>query len=310
VSAAWLLDRVVWSGDRQTKVFAEMVSSAPAVRLRRDVRGGIIDAKATLHVTARAGTGTCSTAVPHDLQPHAITGVVGAVGGGPHSPLAAAVTARLSERLGVPGQLVTGYRSPERRPAALQVLGELAGHARDLPMRALPTERPPELVASLPEGTLLVIGAPGGTWFQRQLYGPGVRLRAAAPAGAIVVRAEPCRVFQVMRPAQALGPQMRTRDALELGTGSTILVAEYGRLVGVVDRKRLLASAGHTPIGDLVDMPVALAPDELLDDVAVVTHEHDGAPLGVVDDEGALIGVISSRDIHRGGYCDHRMAVS
>ena len=50
---------------------------------------------------------------------------------------------------------------------------------------------------------LVVIGAPGGSWFQRQLFGAGARLQAAAPGGVLVVRQDVPRVYQAMTAPQS-----------------------------------------------------------------------------------------------------------
>lgn len=298
MTSPWVMERVVWSGSRSCRVLAELLSPRPSIHVRRDSRQAIVAARATLHVTDRVPPGgLCATVSPHDMRPDFVSGVVGAVGGGPHSRLVATVVRRAAERLGVSGRLITGYRSMDRRPQALRVLRDMASAGVRLPMEALLCERPPELLASLPEGSLVVIGAPGGSWFQRQLFGPGVRLLAAAPAGTLVVRDAPQRVFQVMRPARALGPQMRVRDAMEVSSGALVLVAEYGRLIGMVARDHMVGIPGHTSIGDIAEPAVSLSAEELVDDVLLVIDEHDGGPLGVVDHDGALIGTVSSHEL-------------
>lgn len=290
--------RVVWSGDAACRGFAEVLADDPPVWAGNNVWATLVSAHATMLVTPKLPAfERCSVAVPHDFAPARVTGVVAAVGGGPHSLLAAATARQIGMKLDVPVRVLTGYRRPDLRLGADRLLEDIALAGVVLPMDAVATDSPLELVASLPAGTVVVIGAPGGSWFQRQLFGPGVRLRAAAPGGAVVVRQAPPRVYQVMRPPEAVGTHMRARDVLELTTDPVVLVAEFGRLVGSVSRSQLMAAPGHVAVGMLAETPVALAADEPVEHVALVLREHRGGPVGVVDDLGGLVGMVTSADI-------------
>ncbi len=290
--------RVVWAGNGLCRSLAELLAHERPVRAGENVWDSLVSARATLLVAGKLpALDRCSVAVPNDFVPGRVTGVVAAVGGGPHSTLAAATARRIGERLGVSVRILTGYRRPELRAAADKVLADIAHSGVQLPMDAIATDSPPDLVASLPRGTLVVIGAPGGSWFQRQLFGPGVRLRAAAPAGAVVVRQATPRVFQYMRSPDAVGTHMRVRDVLELATDPIVLVAEYGRVVGMVTRASLMMAPGHVPVGTIAEAPVAIAADEPVAQVELVVREHQGGPVAVVDEVGRLIGMLGSADI-------------
>ena len=223
-----------------------------------------------------------------------------AVGGGPHSLLAAATARRIADRCGVPAKVVAGYGRPDLRRAAQQALELVASAGIGLPMEAVATEHPLELVAALPEGTLVVLGAPGGSWFQRQFFGPGARLRAAAPGGVVVVRQDVRRVYQVMSAPAAVGSHMRVRDVLELTTDPVVLVAEYGKLVGIVRRDMLNDLRSHVEVGTVAELPITVAADEPVDHILLLLDEQLGGPVGVVTGDGRLVGVVGVRDVALG----------
>ncbi len=289
---AW---RIVWTGDSSCRAVAELLADAHAIRAGTDVWSSLVDARATLHVTPHLSTmPRCSVAVPHDVDVASISSVVAAVGGGPHSGLAAATAQRISLSLDVPASVITGYRSRDQRRQAHRALLDIAESGIDVPMHAVETEHPPELVAALPAGSLVVIGAPGGSWFQRQLFGAGARLRAAAPSGVVIVRHDVRRVYQVMTTPVAVGTAMRVRDVLELTSEPIVLVAEQGRLSGMVHRRQLMGLEPHLSVGSVAEPPIGLGADEPVDQVRLVLDEHGGGPVGVVDRRGRLIGAVTA----------------
>ncbi len=292
--------RVVWTRGDGCRELAAVLADGHAVKANQDLRSSCIEARATMLVARDLPSfDFCSVAVPHDFDSDAVRSVVAAVGGGPHSGLAAVTAQRIAVRLGVPARLVTGYRRPDQREQADAVLADLS-RSVTLPSQAVLTTSPPAMAASEPPGTLLVIGAPGGSWFQRQLIGPGARLQAKAPGGVVVVRMSSMRVFQVMQPPRAIGSHMRVRDAVDLTTDWTVAVADHGRLVGLVTRSTLLSVPEHLQVGTVADTPVSVTADELVDDVLLLLAEHGGGPIPVVDERGLLHGVVASSDIDGG----------
>jgi CBS domain-containing protein len=290
--------RVVWSGDDACRSLADILGDPRPVRASRDVWGSLVEARATLHVARHLPSfERCSVAVPHHVVVGDVTGVVAAVGGGPHSLLAAATARRIAERLDVKARVVAGYRRPELRPSARAALEDIAAAGIWLPMEAVATEHPLELVANLPKGTLVVIGAPGGSWFQRQFFGPGVRLKAAAPGGVVVVRQDVRRVYQVMSAPVAVGSHMRVRDVLELTTDPVVLVAEHGKLVGVVRRGQLMGVRSHIEVGAVTEPPVTVAAEEPLEHILLLLDEHGGGPVGVVSADDRLIGSVGTKEV-------------
>lgn len=287
----------MWSGTGTCRDLAELLADDRAMRAGKDTMATLIETRATLQVTSHLPSlERCSVAVPHNVILDAVDQVVATVGGGPHSLLAAETARRTAQRLGVPGRIVTGYRRPDQRPAALRALADVAGGI-DLPMTAVRAEHPIDLVASLPAGAMVVVGAPGGSWFQRQFFGPGVRLRVAAPGGVVVVRQDAHRVYQMMSPPKAVGSHMRIRNVLEVATAPVVLVADHGRLTGTIRRSELFAHPPHLEGGAIADPPVAVAADERVDHIWLVLDEHDGGPVGVVTQKGRLVGSISALDI-------------
>jgi len=119
----------------------------------------------------------------------------------------------------------------------MDVLASISEYLPDLPTETAQAAHPAAMVSALPAGTLLVVGAPRGSWFQRQFFGPGARIQSKAPNGAIVVRS-----------AVFLSADEAIDDAAPL-------IAHYrGDPVPVLDnRGRLVGVAGET---DLADRPL------------------------------------------------------
>ena len=124
------------------------------------------------------------TVVPRSLELDRVSGVTAAIGGGPNSSLAAAVTARLAARVGVPGELATVYSTAGELAPTLERLDQLASLHPGLTTRVLKAASATKLIDRLPSSKLLVVGAPGGSLFYRQLYGPGHRLGVTGKGAA------------------------------------------------------------------------------------------------------------------------------
>jgi len=236
--------------------------------------------------------------VPHHVDLERVEAVTAAVGDGPHSQLAAAVASRLGAALDVPAELATVYRTPDEMPAALARLARLANSYPDLGRRAVSEPTAARLIDSLTPGTLLVVGAAGGSWLQRQLYGTGHRLLVTAPRGAVVVRSAPRRCYQGATDPTgfALGCHLSVRDALRLMRYPVAPVADEGLLVGVVRVTTLAEADPALPIAAVMEPPVAIAAIEPTT-AAADLHEFFGdSPVPVVDTAGYLIGTISNTE--------------
>jgi CBS domain-containing protein len=154
-----------------------------------------------------------------------------------------------------------------------------------------------DLVADLPERSLLVFGAPGGSWFHRRLFGPGARLRSQADVGAVVVKSAPRRVFQVMGEPAFVAPMMQAGDTLKLRDEQVLAVADAGRLVGIVRRPRLLEVDPSTPVGQLMDEPVAVEQTDSLEAAMALRPLFGTDPIPVVDSDQRLVGGLDLADL-------------
>jgi hypothetical protein len=173
------------------------------------------------------------------------------------------------------------------------MLGWLRADAPLLSQRVLQARNARAVVGELGPSTLLVIGAPGGSWLQRQFFGPGKRLIGAAPNGNVVVRDAPERCYRkLVDQIAALGPAMRAGDAVRVVEHPATPVVDEGRLVGVVRRDSLAAAGDDATVGEVADEPVFVYVDDPLDDVGELTDFLDGSPVPVVDREARLLGWI------------------
>lgn len=254
--------------------------------------------RASLLVTRHLGSlDVCSLAAPHGFSPTETRSIVAAVGGGPHSGLAATLAYVLGQHLGVPVRAVYGHHESSERIQALEVLEAVAAHLPGIDIEAVQTPSPAAMVGTLPVGTLLVVGAPGGSWFQRQFFGPGARIRAKAPTGTIVVQHAATRAYQIMQPATAFGPHMRVADALQLADTQHLIVAERGRLLGLVPHQGLANARPELELQDIMEEPVFLAPDEDIDHARELIQSRPGSAIPVVDDHDRVIGTVASADL-------------
>ena len=256
-----------------------------------DLRAACLRQRADLLVARKLTSfGLVSVAVPHDFHRNTVGAIVAAVGGGPHSTLAALVAERLGRLLDVPASLASGSRSPREDAAAELVLTELGSVVPGLPAKVVRADSARDLVAGLAAGSLLVVGAPGGSWMQRQFFGPGRRLVVKAPAGALVVRRAPTRCFQAMEESMAFGPAMPTREARRLLRDAVAPVVEEGRLIGIVRRSALAEAPAGGTVSAVVEPAVSVRDDEAVDAIDRIAADVD--PVPVVDADGRLRGVI------------------
>jgi CBS domain-containing protein len=280
---------VVWTRGSGCRELAEVISGDAAIRVDSDPAATCIQSGATLMVSRRLSSfDLCSVAVPSGFSVGGITGVVAAVGSGPHSSLAAAVAERIGQTLAVPARAVYAHGGSEPAAAA-QVVQRLDDRFPDLSIETIGAASPEAMVQELPEGTLLVVGAPGGSWFQRQFFGPGARIKHKASGGTIVVKAAPVRVYQAMEPPTAFGPHMRVADALIVGAGD-VVVASENTLLGVVSASALSAADPDAELGELAHEAAFLAPEETIEHALDLVDDTNSTTIPVVDGSGNLIG--------------------
>ncbi len=272
-----------------------MLCQGSALRAEGDVAVACVEHQIGLLVTARLKSfDLVSTLVPHDVDLAATTAVCAAIGPGPHSPLAAAVASRLGSVLDVPAEVVTVHADDEEAQEARDRLVAVRLPHANLEARLVHGTDVRQLVGSLVPGTLLVVGASGGSWLQRQLFGAGHRLLVSAPGGAIVARSARERCFHRVEEAHSgvASPHLGIGDAQRLVVRAAVPVAEDGLLVGVLRRSVLMAADTRAHVADVMEEPVSVHLTDDLDVAGAVAQSLDGAPVPVVDEQGRLIGVV------------------
>ncbi len=289
---------VMWGGSGQARDLADALAGEGSIKVGSDLASSCIEARARLLVlTNRTSFDLCSVAVPHGFNRSSTQSIVAAVGGGPHSSLAAELADWLSQKLGVPGRAVFGYTHPHERERSKAALDKTIDRLPGLPGDVVEVPSPAALVDALPPGTLLIVGAPGGSWFQRRFFGPGARIQAKAPAGTIVVTHNPERVFQVMQTPIAFGSAMRVGDALELSEGCDIAVAERGKLLGSVRVESLRGSRRDLELQQIMDTDTFLSADDEIGEAARTMERYGGGIIPVVDSHDRLVGCVSAGDL-------------
>ena len=199
--------------------------------------------------------------VPHSVDLDAIESVSVAVSDGPNSPLAVAVADRVAATLGVEWEVVTAYRTDTGLSEALGRLARLAEQHPSAKQEAIETSSASGLTDRLSDNSLLVLGAAGGSWLQRQFFGPGHRLTVNAPGGTVAVRSAPRRCFHALddRHGAVVGPHMPATEAYRIFQIPAIPVAESGRLIGIVRTAGLNGAAADVTVADVMEPPVSVA---------------------------------------------------
>jgi hypothetical protein len=287
---------VVWTRGRGCAELADLLTDGGTSRIGGDPVEGCIEHRADLLVARRfpSGFDLVNVAVPVDFQPQKVTSVVATVAGGPHSLFAAETAARLAESLGVPVEMVSASGPDHGDTAALGVLSQIGHELPELEGRVIEVDGVAELVETLDDGALLILGAPGGSWLQRSMFGPGARLRRTAQAGAVIVRSAPDRVFRFMGEPIYVAPLRHADDTLRIHNENTLAVAEQGRLVGVVRRERLV-DAGGGSVGSVMDEAVSVRVDETLSEAWALEPTFGEDPIPVTDHDEHLVGGLSLR---------------
>lgn len=291
----------MWTRGSGCGELAELLATEAAIRADRGPARSCLDHCADLAVMAGGGSfDVVPTANPIDFDPDRVRFVVGAVAGGPHSRLASVVAARVAGSLGVPGEVVSGFRTTSGAGIAAAAVADGTASS-GLPGRIEEVSSAADLAATFPPGTLLVLGAPGGSWLHRQFLGPGQRLTAAATAGAVVVRSQPLRAFHRMQPLTGISTHIRVADARLVAEEQVQAVIDEGRLVGVVRMSSLASADPDSEVGAVMEqVPLASAYDALAD-LRGLEEFFEGSPIPVVDKRGRLVGGVEPDDLSRAG---------
>ncbi len=291
----WLSDpRVLYTRGQGCAELADLLS-ATATRVAGDLAEACLESRADLLVTRKppGGFDLVSVAVPIDFQPTEIKAVVAAVAGGPHSEMNISLAEVIGRRLGVETIAATAYFAEAARPEAHQTLDRVAAGMPEMKKLVIGAGDPTEFIGKLPERSLLILGEPGGTFLSRLFFGPGARLKAKAPAGAVMVRYAAPRVFQRMSEPVFFGPLHQVGDSLLLHETALIAVVDNGVLVGVVRRSVLEAAGPDVTISEVMEAPISISWDAPLESLDSEMRQGPG-PIPVVDQAGRLIGALGS----------------
>jgi CBS domain-containing protein len=287
---------VVWTRGEGCEALAGLLSAAEPTFAEGDLREACIAARADVIVQRKLSSFDLVNIVASNrFDPDGVSSVVAAIGGGPHSLFAGQVAERVAIAAGIPGTIVSASRSPTEDGASRLYLDEVGAHLEKMDRRLERVSSAGELVSKLGDTTLLVLGAPGGSWFQRQFFGPGRRLIQAAPGGIVVVRSSPRRCFQVVEEAIAIGPLLPVVEVAALGGAPVMPVAVDGKLVGLF-RTGIERPAGTT-VQDVMEDPLFLEADDPVEASTDLRMFFDGAPIPVVDRDGRLVGVLSDSEV-------------
>lgn len=286
--------RVVWTRGNGCSELAALLSEREPDRIKGDLVQQCIDHRADLLVSRRfpGSFDLVSVAVPLDFVPENVTRVVSAVAGGPHSFLAADTASRLGRSLDVHTEMLSAIQPGDDPSEAEELLEHIALSVPDTSGRVIEVDGIAELVESLEEGTVVVFGAPGGSWLQRSMLGPGARLRSKAPAGAIMVRSAPDRVFRWMSEPVFVGPLRLADDTLRLHQENVLAVADEGLLVGLV-RRESLQGAGAAAVGSLMEEAMSAKVDETIAEAMTLEPTFGRDPIPVTDHDEHLVGALS-----------------
>lgn len=285
---------VVWTRGKGCAELARLIGGSDSPRVTGDLADKCIENRADLLVSRRlpGSFDLVNVAVPVDFNPDEVTKVTATVAGGPHSLLSAEVADRLAAALEVDGEMVFAVRPGEDPGTGFELLDQIGSRFSGLIRRIVEVDSVGDLVANLDEGALLVLGAPGGSWVQRAMLGPGARLRRTAQAGAVVVRSAPDRVFRFMEEPVYVGPLRQADDTLRLHNEQTLAVADEGRLVGLVRREKLLA-AGEAPVASIMEEAVSVKLDETISRARELEPTFGPDPIPVTDHEEYLVGALT-----------------
>jgi hypothetical protein len=293
------LQRIGWTRGQGCGELAELLSPLEAIRIEGDIRTVAVEERLDAVVSRRLTSFDLVPGLaPQDFDPTSIEHVTAAVGDGPHSPFAVEVAARLASALDVPVEALSVFRSRGDRARVDERLDRLVADVPTMSARSLFGQTAVRLVESLPPTSLLVVGAPGGSWFQRQIYGPGHRLTVAAPAGVVMVRSAPRRCFHVAGDAtnSVVGSQMSVADARQVAGVPVLAVADHGVLVGIVRTADLDEATPDAVMADVMEPPVSVGLEEPVEAVGDVAEFFEGGPIPVVDGSGRIIGVAPPDD--------------
>ena len=281
---------VVWTRGDGCRELATLLSDGTAHFAGRDPREASIAARADLIVQRRLTSfDLVNVAVPYRFHPQAIGSVV-AIGGGVHGELTARVARKIAEATRTEVTLVCVSRDSRDELSAQRTLDATGRLVPGLTPVLMKADSATTLLGALPADAVLVVGAPGGSWVQRQLFGPGRQLRHVAPGGVVVVRSTVPRCFQQARPGMVVSPWLEVADARRMVTEAVVPVVDKGVLIGILRRNALGPVPEDMRVGAVAEEPVFVSVDDPLEAAADLNSFLEGAPVPVVDTSGRYHG--------------------
>ncbi len=286
--------KVVWTRGKGCLELAEALGGDDADRVQGDLVETCIAERADVLVAKKFPSDfeLVNVVVPIDFDAGKVTRVVATVAGGPHSALAAETAALMAGNMGVEAEMLSAARSAEEIDSAHEILDQVGARLPGMSRRVVVVEGISQLVDGLDDGTLLVLGAPGGSWLSRSRTGPGARLRRTAQAGVVVVRSAPDRVFRFMGEPVYVAPLRQADDTLRMHRENTLAVAEGGRLVGLVRREGLLRAGGE-PVASVMEEAQSVRVDETIHQAWQLEPTFGSDPIPVTDHDEHLVGGLS-----------------
>ncbi|HUF96399.1 MAG TPA: hypothetical protein VMO52_09995 [Acidimicrobiia bacterium] len=293
-STSRLEQNVVWTRGKGCFELAEILSTGEPNRVQGDLSRGCIENRADI-VVAKKMPGSfdlANVAVPVDFEREKITRVSATVAGGPHSELAARAAAHIARVLDVPLEIVSAHQDPDGLGEAMRVVAQFGERFPGAGRRVVQAQDMNELAETAEEGSLMVVGAPGGSWLRRSRFGSGARIKSAARAGAVMVRSAPDRVYRFMGEPVYVAPLLQAADTLRLHTENVLAVAERGILVGVV-RREDLNGVGDRTVASVMAEPVSAKVDATIEEARPLEETFGRDPIPVTDHEDHLVGGLS-----------------
>lgn len=287
--------RVAWTKGGTNREVAELLGDG-IVRITGDLDATCIDNRIDLLVTKRfPRSDIVPTVVPVGFDAETVTSLAVAVGDGPHSARAVSIGETVANALGIPGTVITAYRTNTELESAEERLTRLTDTRSGFETMAIQTPNPRTITEHLSKETLLVHGAAGGSFIDRHFTGTGNRLTSRALGSVLVVKDAPQRCFQItVDPTGfALAPELLVSDALQVMLHPFAPVVTTQQLLGIVRIRTLVRANPRATIEQYVE---AVAGLDICDPVQGATAERERlgpGPLPVVDDAGNLVGVIS-----------------
>lgn len=285
---------VVWTRGKGCLELAEILGTGEVNRVQGDLSEGCIEHRADM-VVARKMPGDfdmANIAVPVDFDADRVTRVSATVAGGPHSELAVITAAHIARSLDVPLEIVSAHQEPDGLSQATEIVSQFGDRFPDAERRVVQAMDMNELADTAEDGTLIVVGAPGGAWLRRSLFGSGTRIKGAAKAGAVMVRSAPDRVYRFMGDPVYVAPLLHATDTLRLHQENVLAVADKGRLVGLV-RRDDLHGAGTAAVASVMADPISARVDDTIEDALPLGDIFGPDPIPVTDHEENLVGGLS-----------------